>query len=63
MSIALSEANWVQRFATELARLGAPMSARDLRDMAAEIWPFLGELSPEETARFQWGAAGSDTED
>lgn len=54
MNTCLSEGAWIDRFIIELARLGAAVDPEILSDMAREVWPFLGDLPPEEIAGCQW---------
>ena len=54
MNTCLSEGAWIDRFVIELARLGAAVDPEILSDMAREVWPFLGDLPPEEIAGCKW---------
>lgn len=49
-----SEGEWIDRFARELARLGAQVQLSDLAYLAREVWPYLGDLPPEWVARCDW---------
>lgn len=60
MNTRLSEGAWIERFVTELARLGAPISPDILADMARDVWPFLGHLPPEEIASCRWDGSVCD---
>lgn len=54
MDMLLTEGEWIDRFVAELARLGAAMDAEVLIDLGREVWPFLGELRPEDAACANW---------
>jgi hypothetical protein len=53
----LSEGEWIDRFASEIGRLGAGIEPEILMDIGREIWPFVGEIRPEAVARAEWDAA------
>ena len=50
----MTETLWVDRFATEMGRLGAVGSPEQFVALAHRLWETMGRLLPEQAARFEF---------
>ena len=52
--VAMPETLWVDRFVTEMGRLGAVGSPEQFVALAHRLWETMGRLQPEQAARMQF---------